>query len=76
MAKVLPELRAALEAAGRDPSTLEVVPFGTLPSEGKLDYYRSIGVAEVVLRVPAGDEDVVRRSLDEHAVFVEREAAG
>ena len=70
MAKVLPELRAAFEAAGRDPATLEVVPFGTLPTEGKLDYYRSIGVTEVVLRVPAGDRDVVLRSLDEHTAFL------
>jgi probable F420-dependent oxidoreductase len=70
MSKVLPDLRAALEEAGRDPATLEIVPFGTLPTEGKLDYYRTLGVTEVVLRVPAADDDVVRRSLDDLAVFL------
>ena len=70
MSKVLPDLRAAMEAAGRDPDTLEIVPFGTLPTEGKLEYYRSLGVSEVVLRVPVGDRDVIRRSLDEHAAFL------
>jgi probable F420-dependent oxidoreductase len=62
----LPELRGALEAAGRDPATLRVVPFGTLPDPGKLEYYESIGVTEIVLRVPTGDADAVLPILDEH----------
>ena len=32
VAQALPELRRAVEAAGRDPSTLHVVPFGTRPN--------------------------------------------
>ena len=70
MSKTLPDLRAAMEAAGRDPATLEIVPFGTLPTEGKLDYYRTLGVTEVVLRVPAGDRDVVLSALDELMPFL------
>ncbi len=68
----LPELRRAFEARERDPASVQVVPFGTVPNEAKLDHYREIGVSEVVLRVPTGDADRMRRSLDELASFVPR----
>src|SRR5262249_23208981 len=61
----LPELHRTAEAAGRDPSTLRVVPFGTIPDQGKLDYYASLGVDEVVLRIPVGGPDVALPVLDE-----------
>src|SRR5581483_3138722 len=32
----IPTLRAAVEAAGRDPDALEIIPFGSIPDEGKL----------------------------------------
>jgi hypothetical protein len=44
-----------------------VVPFGTVPSAEKLGYYASIGVEEVVLRVPGGGRDAVLPVLDEYA---------
>jgi hypothetical protein len=66
----LDELRAAFTAAGRDPDTLEVVPFGTVPDEGKLAHYASIGCSEVVLRVPSGPEPEMVRVLDDYARFV------
>ncbi|HEX4775890.1 MAG TPA: LLM class F420-dependent oxidoreductase, partial [Acidimicrobiia bacterium] len=66
----LPELRRAAEAAGRDPATLRVVPFGVLPDPGKLDYYASLGIDEVVLRVPSADASAVLHVLDEHAALV------
>jgi len=69
---VLPDLHAAFEAAGRDPAELRIVPFGTLPDPGKLEYYASIGVDEVVLRVPGGDATMVMPVLDEYATLVER----
>jgi probable F420-dependent oxidoreductase len=50
----LPHLHDACESAGRDPSTLRIVPFGTIPDEGKLEYYASLGIEEIVLRVPSG----------------------
>ncbi len=50
----LDALRHAFAEAGRDPDTLEVVPFGTVPDEGKLAHYASLGCTEVVLRVPSG----------------------
>jgi len=66
----LDDLRRACDAAGRDLSTLQIVPFGTVPDAGKLDYYESIGVTEVVLRVPSGDADRVLPILDEYAPLV------
>lgn len=61
----LPGLREACEARGRD--MVEVIPFGTLPTAAKLDYYASLGVEEVVLRIPSGPRDVVLPVLDEYA---------
>ena len=58
------DLRHAMEQAGRDPATLHVVPFGSIPDPGKLDYYASIGVTEVVIRVPSAVADVVLPVLD------------
>ncbi len=66
----LPKLHRAADAAGRDPATLRIVPFGVLPDPGKLDYYASLGIDEVVLRIPAGTADDVLPVLDEQAKFV------
>jgi probable F420-dependent oxidoreductase len=66
----LPELHRAVEAAGRDPATMRVVPFGTVPDPGKLDYYASLGIDEVVLRVPVAERDVVLPVLDEFGELV------
>lgn len=63
----LPALRRAYERAGRDPDTAAVVPFGTLPTREKLDYYASLGIEEVVLRLPAADRDTVLPVLDRYA---------
>jgi probable F420-dependent oxidoreductase len=64
--EALPRLRAAWASAGRSGEP-EVVPFGTLPSADKLEYYASIGCTEVVLRLPPGPRDVVLPLLDEYA---------
>ena len=39
LAEAIPRLRAAVEDAGRDPATLEIVPFGSIPDAGKLDHF-------------------------------------
>ncbi len=65
----LPLLHQALEEAGRDPGAVDVVPFGTVPDEGKLDHYRSLGVTEVVLRVPGGSTSAMLSCLDSYAPF-------
>jgi len=64
--EALPALHEAWAAAGRTGEP-EVVPFGVLPDPGKLDYYRSIGCSEVVLRVEGLGRDSALRQLDEMA---------
>lgn len=66
----LPQLRAVVADAGRDPDTLEIVPFGSLPSPGKLDHFERIGVTECVFRLPSAPRDVVLPILDEQAALV------
>ena len=69
--KALPELRAAMEAAGRDPAELTIIPFGVMADAGKIDYYAEIGFDEVVFRIPPAPADVVLPILDDLARFVE-----
>ena len=64
LTKALPELRDAVAAAGRDPSSLEIIPFGSIPDQGKLDHFESIGVTECVFRLPSAPRDVVLPALD------------
>jgi probable F420-dependent oxidoreductase len=63
----LEDLRRACEAVGRDPAELRILPFGTVPDQGKLDYYASLGIEEVVLRLPSAPRDTVLPILDEYA---------
>jgi probable F420-dependent oxidoreductase len=67
----LPDLRRACDEHDRDFDALRIVPFGTVPSAGKVDYYASIGVDEVVLRVPSTTRDRVMPLLDEYAGLVD-----
>jgi len=64
------DLERACEARGRDPRSLSIVPFGTVPDAGKLDYYASIGIEEVVLRLAGGSRDEVLPRLDRLAELV------
>lgn len=72
----LPDLQRACEAVGRDPAEIRLVPFGTVPSREKIDYYASIGIEEIVLRVPTGPADAVLPVLDEHARLLEELSPG
>lgn len=65
----MPQLREAWAEAGRAGEP-EVVPFGTLPSADKLEFYRELGCTEVVLRVPAAPRDEVLRVLDNFSAFL------
>jgi hypothetical protein len=49
---------------------LRIVPFGTVPSPGKLEYYASLGITEIVLRLPGGDADRVARRLDQYSELI------
>jgi probable F420-dependent oxidoreductase len=71
LAASLPALREAWEAAGRGPRPPEVVTFGTIPDAGKLAHFRSLGVTEVVVRVPAGGRDEVLPELDRMAAVAD-----
>ena len=62
--------RALAEAAGRDPARLDVVPFGTIAGQGKLEHYAGLGVTEVVLRIRAGDAASMRAELESLAPLV------
>ena len=63
----LAALREAVEARGRDFVDLHVVPIGVVPDARKLDYYRSIGVTEAVLRIPSDTREGVLPVLDAFA---------
>ena len=63
-ARRCPRCATACERFGRDPATVRLVPFGTLYDAGKVDYYASLGVEEIVLRVPEGPRDPVLAELD------------
>lgn len=70
LAAGLEAIRGRMDQLGRDPSALEVVPFGSLPSPEKLDYFRSLGVTEVVLRLPSAGRDEVLAELDRFTKFL------
>jgi probable F420-dependent oxidoreductase len=67
LTQAIPELREAFAAAGRDPATLDVIPFGSLPDHGKLDHFAEIGVTECVFRLPSAPRDKVLPILDRYA---------
>jgi alkanesulfonate monooxygenase SsuD/methylene tetrahydromethanopterin reductase-like flavin-dependent oxidoreductase (luciferase family) len=70
LGEALPRLRARVEAAGRDPGRVSVVPFGTIADKGKLEHYAGLGVREVVLRIRAGNGPVVEAQLETLAALV------
>jgi probable F420-dependent oxidoreductase len=76
LSSALPELRAALAAAGRDPDRFEVVPFATIPDHGKLDHYEGLGVAETVFDLPSAPRDDVLPILDRFAALVAERGDG
>jgi probable F420-dependent oxidoreductase len=71
LTEAIPRLRAAMDDAGRDPSTLAIVSFGTIPTPDKLDHFARIGVTECVFRLPSADADTVRRTLDRYVTLLE-----
>jgi probable F420-dependent oxidoreductase len=66
----IPRLREAVAAAGRDPESVEVIPFSSVPDAGKLDHFERLGVAECVFQVPSAPRDVVLPILDEQAALI------
>lgn len=62
----LPKLKAAFEAAGRDPESVRITVFGAQPDAGKLDHYRELGVERVVFWLPPAPSDTVLPILDKY----------
>ncbi len=69
LTETLPRLEEAWRAAGRS-GRPSVVPFGVVPTAGKLDHYAELGCDEVVLRVPMGDTTSVLATLDTYAAHL------
>ena len=70
VADSLPALRAAAEEAGRDPASIELLIFFSIPDAGKLDYYRDMGVTRTVVGLPSAPADVVLPLLDKYAALL------
>ena len=68
--EALPALREACERVDRDPATLRIIPFGTLFDAAKVDYYETLGIDEIVMRVAAGTREPVLTELDRLAKLV------
>jgi probable F420-dependent oxidoreductase len=70
LTEALPELRRVWAEAGRDPAALEVVPYAVRPSPGKLAHYAGLGIEEVVVQLPSGDETETLHALDAYAQYL------
>ena len=70
VANALPELHRLVAAAGRDPAAITTVLLGVLPDPVKLEYYASLGVTEVALRLPSAPANQVLRALDAAAPLI------
>ena len=70
LAASLDELRRAYDAADRDHTGMQIIPFGSVPDAGKLAHYESIGVTECVLRLPSAPADEVLPLLDAYTAFL------
>ena len=75
LADAIPRLHHLTEEAGRNPDDLAVIPFGTIGSPAKLEHYASLGIDEVVLRVPSGNADAMLGELDSLAALLPVAAA-
>ena len=60
-------LRARAAEAGRDPATVRINVIGVERRPGLFEQCRDAGVERVIVHLPFGDIDQVRRALDEYA---------
>jgi probable F420-dependent oxidoreductase len=73
LADAVSQLRDQVAAAGRDPETLEIVPFlGGMPSPEKLDGLGRLGATEVAIDIPPADAATVLSALDQVADVASR----
>ncbi|MFD6180007.1 TIGR03619 family F420-dependent LLM class oxidoreductase [Streptomyces goshikiensis] len=70
LSESLPALRQVWETAGRDPKSLQVIPYAVQPSPGKLAHYAELGIEEVVLQLPSATEAELLPVLDGFAQYL------
>jgi len=66
----IPELRARLERAGRDPRAVPVSMFFAPPKKPALDAFQAAGVARAIFGLPSGPRDTVLPLLDSYAALI------
>ncbi len=66
------QLRAAADAAGRDPATLELGVFGVPSDQAIIDTYGEAGVSRCVLSLPSAPADTVLALLDSYASVLDK----
>jgi hypothetical protein len=64
-------LRAAVEETGRDPDALRVIPLGSIPDPGKLEYLRGLGIDEIILNLPSAGAGEILPILDKYTDIIE-----
>jgi probable F420-dependent oxidoreductase len=74
--KAAGQLKAAAQAAGRDPATLQITVFAAPPDRAKLAPYLEAGITRVLFEVPDASRDEILRILDTNAPLVAELAAG
>jgi hypothetical protein len=72
VAEFLPQFRQMAIEAGRDPASLPITIFRVEENLDRLRHYRDIGVARVVISVPAAKADEVLPLLDRWAALLAR----
>ena len=53
--------------AGRDPNSIQIIPYGVPPKRELLDGYEAVGIAEVAIRVQSVEEKEVLSELEQIA---------
>lgn len=71
VAAALPALHEAMRAAGRDPAEARVVIFGAIPDDAKMARYATMGISEVVFRVPPVGREELLPILDRYDRWIE-----
>ena len=66
----IPRFKEAVADAGRDPESMQIIPFGSHPSPDKLEHFARIGVTECVFRLPSAPRDEVLPVLEEQARLI------
>lgn len=67
LTEAIPRYRDALSVAGRDPDSVRVIPFGSLPTPDKIAHFAAIGVSECVFRLPSAPPEEVVAVLEQQS---------